>query len=83
VLTSALRKASIPQCGIKEEGKELSLVPVDRQNLSLPLPLLGCVRRLLLPSNALFVNEVRRQKLVQLLNDLYNIAFCKFLRLKN
>jgi len=29
----------------------------------------------LLPSNALFVNEVGRQKLVQLLNDLYNIAF--------
>jgi len=41
--------------------------------------LLGCVQRLLLPSNALFVNEVGRQKLVQLLNDLYNIAFCKFL----
>jgi len=75
VLTSALRKSSVLQCEIREEGKEDRSVTVDYQNLSLPLPLLSRVQRLLLPSNALFVNEVGRQKLVQLLNDLYNIAF--------
>ena len=40
------------QCEIREEGKEGRSVTVDCQNLSLPLPLLSCLQRLLLPSNS-------------------------------
>ena len=49
VLASALRKTSFLLCEIREEGKESCSVTVDCQDLSVPLPLLSCVQRLLLP----------------------------------